>query len=88
MPYAKPNEAQHTLFGEREPWRDEWVGMPEFEQRNLLPIASVRVNFASYEDMKKFAEMIGQTITTKTDSVWYPPQEKAIMFDKRYIDEA
>lgn len=87
MPYAKPNTSQQMLFGEAEPWREEWVGMPEFKQDNLLPIASVRINFASINDLKKFALLIEQPITTKTDSVWYPPQEKATLFNKRYVDE-
>ena len=50
MPYAKPNFEQNVLFGEKEAWREEWQGMPEFEQKNLLPEYSVRVNFASYKD--------------------------------------
>lgn len=87
MPYAKPNDDQHVLFGEKEPWRDEWIGMPEYEQKNLLPVYSVRVNFNSYESLQEFAKLIEQTITTKTSSVWYPVQEKASLANKRYVDE-
>jgi hypothetical protein len=88
MPYAKPNEAQNLLFGEIEPWREEWDGMPEFEQKNLLPEYSVRVNFSCVEDLKKFAELINQPLTTKTSSIWFPVQVKADLASKVYVDEA
>jgi hypothetical protein len=88
MPYAKPNEAQSLLFGEKEAWREEWEGMPEFEQQNLLPEYSVRVNFASVEDLKKFSELIKQPLTTKTSSIWFPVQAKADLASKVYVDEA
>jgi hypothetical protein len=86
MPYAKPNLDQEVLFGEQEAWRDEWQGMPEFEQKNLLPEYSVRINFASYEDMQNFASMIGQTISTKTQSLWYPKQMREDLASKRYVE--
>lgn len=88
MPYAKPNESQSLLFGEKEAWKEEWDGMPEFEQKNLLPEYSVRINFASVEDLKKFAELINQPLTTKTSSIWFPAQAKADLSSKVYVDEA
>lgn len=87
MPYAKPNTKQVTLFGEQESWREEWEGMPEYVQDNLLPSYSVRVNFSNVEDLKQFAELIGQPITTKTKSVWYPAQDKAELNKFHYVDE-
>lgn len=87
MPYAKPNDSQEMLFGDKEPWKEEWVGMPEFEQKNLLPLYSVRVNFNCLEDLQNFAKLINQTLTIKTNSVWYPKQEKDIFKDKKYVDE-
>lgn len=86
MPYAKPNLRQDVLFGEQESWREEWQGMPEFEQKNLLPEYSVRINFASYEDLQKFASMVGQTITAKTQSIWYPKQEREDLSGRRYVE--
>jgi hypothetical protein len=88
MPYAKPNETQHVLFGEKEPWAEEWVGMPEYEQKNLLPLYSVRINFMSIEDMRRFAKLIEQPLTSKTASVWYPLQHKKSVDVLRYVDEA
>jgi hypothetical protein len=88
MPYGKPNKQQVTLFGEQEAWREEWVGMPEYEQENLLPNYSVKVNFATVDDLKRFAELIGQPLTTKTKSVWFPPQKKAELSKFVYVDVA
>lgn len=87
MPYAKPNNAQTLLFGDKEPWKEEWEGMPEFDQKNLLPEYSVRVNFACIEDLNKFAELIQQPLTTKTSSIWFPAQTKAVLSNKVYVDE-
>jgi hypothetical protein len=88
MPYAKPNDAQSLLFGEKEAWKEEWDGMPEFDQKNLLPEYSVRINFANVEDLKKFAELIQQPLTTKTSSIWFPAQLKADLSSKVYVNEA
>jgi len=85
MPYAKPNLEQNVLFGEQEAWREEWQGMPEFEQKNLLPTYSVRINFASYDDLQKFAQLIEQTISIKTQSIWFPKQEHQNLADKKYV---
>lgn len=87
MPYAKPNTKQTTLFGENEPWRDEWQNMPEYVQDNLLPEYSVKINFLSAKDLQDFSELIGQPITTKTKSVWFPAQQKANLNRFVYVDE-
>jgi hypothetical protein len=87
MPYAKPNTKQVTLFGEQEPWRDEWQGMPEYVQDNLLPTYSVKINFANADDLRKFADLLGQPITTQTKSVWFPEQDKANLNRFCYVDE-
>jgi hypothetical protein len=58
-----------------EPNPDEmWKGMPEFEQDNLLPKYSIKVNFASWEDAEDFARLINQKFTEKTKSLWHPEQ--------------
>lgn len=87
MPYGKPNNDQSNLFGENEDWKEEWKGMPEYVQENLLPAFSVRVNFATIEDLREFAELVNQHLTTKTQSIWFPEQDRAKLSDKRYVDE-
>ena len=55
-------------MGATKDWEKEWQSMPEFVMGNTEP-------FQSQEDVKQFAELIGQTITSKTASLWYPQQE-------------
>ena len=87
MPYAKPNDRQETLFEEKVGWEKEWQGMPEYRQQNLLPVKSVTVNFATIEQMKQFAELIGQPITTDTRFIWFPKVSAESMKNKVYVNE-
>jgi hypothetical protein len=66
---------------------EEWEGMPEFEQEDKTAIQSIHVNFKSREDVNRFAELIGQKLTEKTRSIWYPLAEIERYADKRYSDE-
>lgn len=65
----------------------EWQGMPEFRHKDMTPWKSTIVHFASAEDMKAFAKLIGQTVTPDTQSLWYPPAPIGRYANKRYADE-
>ena len=56
-------------------WEKEWIGMPEFKMGNTEPSNKITISFESYEDVKKFSELIGQKLTPKTKSIWYPKQD-------------
>lgn len=58
--------------------------MPEFNQENKAPIKSIIVNFASKEDMHKFAKLVGQLITAKTRFIWFPELKEEPYTDKRW----
>lgn len=60
---------QSTLFGDI----GEWRGMPEFSQLDRRPWRHITVNFDGYEDMQKFAELLGIRLTPQSDTIWYPP---------------
>lgn len=79
---------QVTMFDldEFASWKDEWRQMPEFVQKNLEPWKQIVVSFESEADMKKFAQLIGQPLTYRTRSVWYPEAQIGRMTDKMYID--
>jgi hypothetical protein len=62
----------------------EWQGMPEFNQDDLTPHRQLIVSFNSDKDIQRFSELIKQTITKKTKSIWFPKVENAKMFDKVY----
>ncbi len=63
---------------------EEWIGMPEFEQDNLNPKKQIIVSFATEADRESFSKLIGQKLTEKTKSIWYPEQEKDMVKDLQY----
>ena len=81
---------QESLFGDLEQfesWRSEWKDMPEFQMQDLTAEFSIKINFESYEDVIKFAELVGQIITPSTKSICYPEVQITRFMNKRYIDE-
>ena len=68
-PAPKP---QTNLFGDAEPWEENWQGMPDFLQEDLRPARTLYVHFRTDEDVTDFLKLIGQTITPKTQYIWYP----------------
>jgi len=69
--------SQFHVQGENDA-RAEWEGMPEFEQEDMLAKKSVKMNFLSEESFAEFCALIGQKLTMKTRSAWFPyqPPEK------------
>ena len=65
----------------------EWQGMPEFVQDDLGAWKTIQVHFASAEDYRLFAQAIGQSLTEKTRSIWYPPAPIGRYADKRYTSD-
>jgi hypothetical protein len=63
---------------------DEWVGMPEFANEDLTPNRQLIISFKNDKDIKDFAELIGQKVTEKTKSLWFPEVEDTKQFDKTY----
>lgn len=82
QPSPKTKEVKTKRFNPR----DHWKGMPEYVSNDVGPVKALIVNFENMENVHKFAKLIGQPITAKTRSVWYPevPIEGAI--DKRWSD--
>jgi len=76
---------QNELFGGDEWWVEHWRGMPEFVQNNLHPIHSIEVWLRNAVDRDAFGRIIGQKLTAKTRSVWYPETESVSRLDKRYV---
>lgn len=82
-------DPQSTLFNldDFEPWREHWVGMPEFKQETLSAWRSILVHFNGPNNMAKFAELVGQKITLRTKYLWYPESEEYSYSNKRWTDE-
>ena len=86
---ADLDPSQESLFDRDElaPWADHWKGMPEFVQNDLAAFKSVIVHFANSSDLSTFAKLVGQTVTLRTQSLWFPEAEIWTMTDKRFADE-
>jgi len=74
------------LFEDLEEWKKEWIDMPEFNQKDKEAIQKIIVNFETYEDVLKFAELIGFKVTKKTKSIWFPIKEKDKPSQYAYVD--
>lgn len=66
-------------------WEEEWIGMPDFNQENLMSWQSVRVHFASMKDREEFSKLIKQTITPKTRALWFPKAEIGHFAGKAWV---
>lgn len=65
-----------------------WQGMPEFDSEDQLGLVTIKVHFNTEEDVKAFAELIGQKLTMQTKYVWYPKAEKLDAKSFRVTDES
>jgi hypothetical protein len=65
----------------------EWAGMPEFDQQEQGAIQSIKVHFETAADRDAFSALVGQTVTEKTKSIWYPPRARADLTDLVAVDD-
>jgi hypothetical protein len=57
---------------EKADWKNEWVGMPAFNQDKKEEFSKVIIRFETKEDLESFSKLIGQKLTPKTKSIWFP----------------
>lgn len=81
---AKTKNPKQKKSSTKIDYAEHWKGMPEFNQPGIKPVKSLKVNFATNADMLKFSKMVGQEITAKTQSIWFPIQPEETAIDKRY----
>ena len=67
-------------------WRKEWVGMPEFNQKDKQPVQKIVVNFETHEDVQEFAKLTGYTLTNKSKTIWFPYKAKECKTDRAYVN--
>jgi len=79
---------QAKLFVVETEYEKEWYGMPEYKNQDLSPKYQIIVSFATKQDLKDFAQLVGQPLTTKTQSIWFPAVEIGRYSNKRFIDES
>jgi len=69
------DDPQLQLLDVEPDWRSQWWGMPRFEMGDAQPQHKVTINFLTTEDLRRFAELTGITLSSKTDSAWFPNQK-------------
>jgi len=83
----KPLEEQPTLLDIPSAVQMEWEGMPEFIQEDLTPHRVINVRFRNDDDVKEFERLMGQSITPKQKTIWFPYAEHRRASIYRYVDE-
>jgi hypothetical protein len=68
-------------------WQEHWKDMPEFVQQKTQPFATIIFRFDSEDDLKEFSKLIGQKLTRKTKSAWYPFKSHWSGIKKEYRSE-
>lgn len=68
-------------------WKDEWKQMPEFHMEDQSSYRKLFVHFRNEEDVQKFAKLMGQTITPKTKSIWFPYMPPRRYAHLEYVDD-
>jgi len=70
----------------RQDWQDpykQWnaAGMPPFNEYEAGPWKKLYVHFRNEEDLIEFAKLVGQSITPKTKTIWFPgkPREENVL---------
>jgi len=53
-------------------WQNEWKNMPEFVQEKKKAYSQIIFRFNNEKDLQNFAKLIGQKLTNKTKSAWFP----------------
>lgn len=84
---SEPKNLSLFDVNEMNKWQEEWQNMPEFIQEDKEPYQSIVVSFETKEDVQKFSELVGQKLTYKTKSIWFPPKNRDVVNNKIYINE-
>ena len=61
--------------------------MPEFVQEKKEPYSKIIIRFENEEDLQAFANLIGQKLTNKTKSAWFPFKSHWGGVKKVWVDE-
>jgi hypothetical protein len=74
-------------FDDADEHETEWRGMPEFNQPDNGAFRQIIISFDDQEGVDNFAALIGQSLTKKTKSLWFPPRPTNKVVDLFYFDE-
>ena len=85
LPMDKRKQAQHKFNNKFWFFGNEGDEDQDIEYRTQDIRSEVRCE--RVEDMKKFAELVGQTVTPTTKYIWYPEVKAFPNRFYRYVDE-
>lgn len=66
-------------------WRQS--NMPDFNMKKIEPYAKIIFRFDSQKDLSDFSELIGQKLTSKTKSSWFPFKPHKMLNKKEWVSE-
>ena len=70
------DKPQMSLFDHVDQWWEPyWEDMPEYLNDDQGSEFKVLINFESREALDTFSKLIGQNLTYKTRSIWFPKKE-------------
>lgn len=64
-----------------------WDNMPSFNQQEKKEYHLLKVRFRNEDDLKAFAKLLDQNISTKTKAIWYPVLDRFEDSLFRWVDE-
>jgi hypothetical protein len=67
---------------------EEWKDMPEFVMEDLTPYRVLNIRFRCQADVDEFEKLMGQRITPKQKTLWFPYAEPRRASHLRYVDES
>ena len=85
----RPTKKEESLLFDLPPnWKQEWWGMPEFIMGDARPQQKITVNFVCWDDVLEFSKRLGLSITSSTDSIWFPKENLDRPNEWVYDDES
>lgn len=81
-----PPESENGSNDANEEW--ESFGEVDYANEDQSPDHTIKVHFDTTADLEAFAELLGQTITEKTQTIYFPEQEQGDHKDKRFVNGA
>ena len=69
-------------------YEQEWQGMPEFVSEDKSGYQRIVMHFRTKRDVQKFAKLIGQKITEKTEYLWFPEKIVESEVEEQWVSES
>lgn len=90
-PPTKEQAKRPSLFKDKiqfeADWKKHWWGMPEFSQEDATPKRSINVNFVTEEDAQEFGRRLGVSVSSRTNSMWFPKRDRLTAGEFKYVGE-